>query len=264
MKPDCLPGVVACVVASDNLTDSERLLYFEGEESKDKEPQLTATESCLTVQTALEHCGIMVIPVINPTMVLFMAILNVLTKRGLPKSCELFWFVFTGHGRRNNFFIHKQPMSFEKLIEKVSRIQVKYTIFFFECCQVEGQLIKVADIDKQHMALYSAPPKRLSFHYKGVGVLMSCIANMLVDSYKKSFNCFQQELRSFYLEKVTEVLKILPEEQDEFKDKILPVNTCTMYDDINLHVIRHNASKFSFGRCMSTQANVQILVQKLP
>ena len=246
MKKDCYPIAVACVVASDNLSEQERLRYKTSskEELKKMKPQLNAEKSCSVAQSALESIGIMVITLKNPSKQFLWAVIEELCKRNFPELCELFWFIFTGHGSHNCFYV-KEKVYFSELIQLVSDIKVEQFIFFFECCQVDGEEITVADISGQHIAFYSSSPNRESYHYKGVGVLMSCMAEMLEAGYKESFHSFLQELHSRYLDRMVVVLKVPVHEREEFKKRNLAVQINTTFKDINLHLKAHEASRYN-------------------
>ncbi len=128
---ECHPFAIACVVVSDNLTESDRTyfnnLYSKGEAVPDNvEPPLNAKKSCSLVQLALQSYGVLVIPIINPSLPFLEAILEALHNKGVPETCKLFWFIFTGHGEASNFLIDRNPMSFNDLISTVAvKVRVK-------------------------------------------------------------------------------------------------------------------------------------------
>ena len=246
MRRDCHPLALAVVVANDNLARGPSQCSIVRPSNK---PQLNAKKSCLQVQSALELYGVMVIPVINCSRQYLEEILKELRNRDIKKSCELFWFIFTGHGSGNQFCMNGESMLFNDLIKKASRSlqSMKWMVFFFECCQTEGKKIEVVDIKRQYMALYSSPPNKESYHHDGVGLLVTCMAKILEAGYEGSLNSFQQTLRCKYLTKLTDVLGINVKDQDVFKRTYLPIHTNSIFDDLNLYEKTCNASKFISG-----------------
>ncbi len=244
----CNPIVVAFVIANDNLTKLHRPLSSARPSGKEtpqqKNPPLDAEKSCSMVKSALESCGIMVIPIVNRSGSYLQAIIKELRNGDIPTSCELFWFIFTGHGRGNKFYMNGESMFFSDFINSASKIKVKYMTFFFECCQVEGKEIEVVDIKKQHMCLYSSPPNEVSIHFKGVGLLMTCMVEMLEAGYKGTLNSLQEDLRSNYMQKTTEILGVPLEDQETFMENRLPVFTSNMFDKFILHTKIAIASEF--------------------
>ena len=258
MKNNCHPTVLSLLVSNDNnaqqqnseaasTTESDDS-NSEASQSREKPPLLDAIKSCSTIKTELEDSGIMVIPVTNRPKEYLLAVLIVLTIIKIPKSCELFWFLFTGHGSCGAFCMNGEVMTFEELIEKASKIRIKYAAFFFECCQLHSEdKIKVAEIRKQYVAVYSAPPNRVSYHYNGVGLMMIVLADILREGpqrYTGSFSELQRLVRQRLVEKMTELLGVPEESQESFIAYSLPVQTCTMYDDFSFQKKISAASKF--------------------
>ena len=227
LRSDCHPYALAVVAANDNFKKADP-----------GEIPLNAEESCRVIQTALECYGVMVIPIVNRNLKYFRAVLRYLRNGGrIPKSCKLFWFIFTGHGRAHQFCMNEEYMRFNDfIIQHAFGIEIENMLFFFECCQEEGEKIEVVNVEKQYMCLYSCPPNKQSFHF-GVGPLMTCIAEILKPDYKKSLNDFQSELRTRYLEMTARKLHICMRDRR-------PVYTTNMIDEIVLYEEIRSASKW--------------------
>ena len=188
----------------------------------------------------------MVIPVTNRPKDYLRAVLTVLTTMDIPKSCELFWFLFTGHGSRGVFCLNDEVEHFEEVIQEASRIRIKYMAFFFECCQLHNEdKIKAAEIKKQYVALYSSPPNQVSYHYNGVGLMMIVLAKLLRKGYSGSLGELQRVVRHKLVKKMTKVLGIHEDMKEVFIAHHLPVTTSTMYDDFSFQRKISYASEFT-------------------
>lgn len=266
LREDCNPIAVCVLVANDNKTtlqgrDSVRaadttqsVISAEDIARRNRGvnhdfkpaqslPEFDAVKSCSMLKSVLESSGVMVFPVINRSKSYLTAVMKVLARVAFPKSCELFWFIFTGHGRKSNFCINGQLMEFDELIHMACEVKLRYFAFFFECCQVYGDLIKASKVQQEHMTIYSAPPNEESYYHKGVGVMVSCLVEMLRGGYKKSLNELQRELRCEMIKRLQEVLVIPSHLLKSFLNKHLPVHTSTMFSDINIHEKTQDASK---------------------
>ena len=187
----------------------------------------------------------MVIPVTNRPKEYLLAVLTVLTTMDIPKSCELFWFLFTGHGSRGAFCVNGEDVPFEELIQEASQIRIKYMAFFFECCQLHNEdKIKAAEIKKQYVAVYSSPPNQVSYYYNGVGLMMIVLAKLLRKGYSGSFSELQRLVRQKLVNKMTKVLGIHEDMKELFIAHHLPVHTSTMYDDFSFQRKISFASEF--------------------
>lgn len=243
LKSDCNPIVLSILVTNDNTakpkSDSEEVIGMQPVQGgAEKQPALDAEKSCSILKTELEACGIMVVPVINRPKEYFKAILMVLANQGvaIPKSCEFLWFIFTGHGAGGKFCMNGKHMYFEELISEASLIKLKYMAFFFECCQLRSNdRIQAPEIMKQYIAVYSSPPNKVSYHHKGVGLMVTCLAEMLKDGYNKSFTELQRELRQRLVMKITDVMEIPLEQHELFISHHLPHQTATLYDDFSFY-----------------------------
>lgn len=240
LKKDCQPPVLALLVTNDNNAKHRQPQATSGNAitlPSDKPPLLDAEKSCSTIKSALEDSGIMVIPLTNRPKEYLLAVLTALFTMDIPKSCELFWFLFTGHGSRGAFCVNGEDVLFEELIKEASQIRIKYMAFFFECCQLNNDdKIKAAEIKKQYVAVYSSPPNQVSYHYDGVGLMMIVLTKLLRKGYSGSFSELQRVVRHKLVKKMTTVWGIDEDVKDQFIAHHLPVHTSTMYDD------------FSFGR----------------
>lgn len=189
----------------------------------------------------------MVIPVVNRSKEYLNAILTNLASREIPKSCQFLWFIFSGHGRGNSFCVSGESIEFETLIRKAAEISaIRCMAFFFECCQLynwEG--IKVVNIQKEHMTLYSAPPNGKSFHENGVGFMATCLVEMLV-GFEGSLNDLQLELRKKLVERMVDTFHVSSDELDSFKEKHLPQHTSTMF---GVHLYNEICSACKFTGC---------------
>ena len=231
LKSDTNYIVVALVVANDNCSSTS--------------PPLNSAKASADLKSAFERCGFAVIPVLNRTKEYLSAVLQVLADRVFPKSCVLFWFLFTGHGENYGFFVNNEHVRFEDVIWAVEKIKIENFAFFFECCQLRTIFIKACEVPKQHMIIYSAPPCRVSFHFEGVGLLVHCLVEMLKDnSYQKQLNDLQQELRQRLMEKMSTLLRKDPKFHEFIAEEHLPVYTSNMCNSINFYEITSNASKY--------------------
>ena len=250
MNKNCHPIVLSLLVSNNNNAQQQQHETDSTDDlnSSNKRPPLDAEKSCSIIKKELEDSGIMVIPVTNRPKKYLLAVLVVLAMMDIPKSCELFWFLFTGHGSCGTFCMNGEIMTFEELIHEASKIRIKYAAFFFECCQLHNEdKIKVAEIRKQYVAVYSAPPNRVSYHYNGVGLMMIVLADILREGpqrYTGSFSELQCLIRQRLVEKMTELLGVPEESQESFIAYSLPVQTCTMYDDFSFQKKISDASEF--------------------
>ena len=106
LKSDTNYIVLALVVANDDCSSV-----------KDKNsPPLNSAKASADLKSTFERCGFAVIPVLNRTNEYLAAVLKVLADRTFPKSCVLFWFLFTGHGENNGFLVNKEHVRFEDVI----------------------------------------------------------------------------------------------------------------------------------------------------
>jgi hypothetical protein len=198
------------------------------------EAPFDAERSCSLLKEALESYGVLVIPVVNRSKDFLDAILTILASREIPKSCQFLWFIFTGHGRQNSFYINGKSVEFEYLIRKAAEIRIKYMAFFFDCCQAynwEG--IKVISIPKEHMTVYSAPPNGVAFHYDGISLMVSCLVEMLPD-FTESLNQLQVVLREKLMSRMVDVFHIPSKDLERFKENHLPQHTSSMFG-VNLY-----------------------------
>ena len=205
-------------------------------------PPFNAKATHEVYKKALETFGATVIPVNNQSKEFLFAIVETLKDRG-ALSCELLWFIFSGHGRESSFSIDQQFVEFDDTIRVVSGIRAPCFFFIFECCQLEGKSVKEAKLQSQHMVLYSAQPNGVSFHYDGVGLMAITLAEMLRKDYRKPLNDLQLELRQNLLEKIVAAKHIPPHEIDSFKRQHLPVQTTNMFENINLYEKIEEASE---------------------
>ncbi len=266
LRKDCNPIAVTLLVANDNKTaprtrggmraadTTESVITsadiarhtpvnFDFKPTKTP-PEFDAVKSCAMLKSELESFGVLVFPVINRSKSYLTALLKVLAQTTFPKSCELFWFIFTGHGQKSNFCINGQLMEFDYLIHIASEINMRYFAFFFECCQLNGDIIRVSTKQQEHMTIYSSPPNEEAYYYEGVGLMTICLTEMLKGGYEKSLNELQQELRGEMIKRMQEVLRIPKRHQMAFRNQHLPVHTSTMFRDINLYEKARDASKF--------------------
>lgn len=205
-------------------------------------PPFDADESCKVLKTALELFGASVIAVNNESKDLLLAIIESLKTRTFPASCNLLWFIFSGHGRESGFTLNGELVQFTDLICKATEIKLPYSLFFFECCQRHGEVIKVAKVQKEHMAVYSAPPNEDSFHLDGVGLMATALVELLQQDDSMTLNDFQQQIRQKLLDKI---VAIKPTEDPEYlRNKYLPIETSTIIKDINMYDKIQEASKF--------------------
>ncbi len=264
LREDCHPIAFTVLVANDNKTapqtrgairaaDTTRSVItaadIAGHPSGNHDfkpaqtpPEFDAVKSCSLLKSELESYGVMVLPVINRSKSYLTAVMQVLAQAAFPKTCELFWFIFTGHGQRSNFCVNGQLMEFDELIQLASDIKMRYFAFFFECCQLNGDLIKASKLQQEHMTVYSSPSNEESYYYEGVGLMVICLAEMLKGGYKKSLNELQRELRSEMIKRMQHVLIIPAENLKSFLNRHLPVHTSTMFSDINLYDKTRDAS----------------------
>ena len=266
LRKECHPIALTVLVANDNMTASlteDALRAADTTESvitttdilkhrsvnhdykqAQPPPEFDAVKSCSVLKTELESFGVMVIPVINRSKSYLTAVLKVLSQAAFPRSCELFWLIFTGHGQRSNICINGQLMGFDNIIGLASEVKMRYFAFFFECCQVNSDGITVSTIKHQHMTIYSSPPDQVSYYYHGVGLMVICLSEMLKGAYKKSMNELQLELRGEMIKRIQDVVVIPAEQLKDFLNRHLPVHTSTMYSDINLYEKTCDASKY--------------------
>lgn len=244
---ECNPVILTLLVTNDNKSKPINVTSEASRESEAKEPPLNSEKSCAILKTELEASGIMVIPVINRPKGFLLAILHHLEKMKIPKSCEFFWFIFSGHGSHGAFAVNGEEMGFGDLIQRASKIHIKYMAFFFECCQRYGDTIRAAKIQKQYTALYSSPPDKVSYHYEGVGLVAICLAKMMKSgSYKKSFSELQIQLRHDVVKMIEEVVPIPSNvKMDDFVACHVPIQMSTMYDDFSIWSKISAASEYS-------------------
>ena len=239
LKNNCQPLVLALLVADDDNAKHRQPQATSGNNITlpcDRTPLLDAEKSCSIVKTALEDNGIVVIPITNRPKDYLLAVLTALATMPIPTSCEFLWFLFTGHGSRGAFSMNGESMPFEDLIQEASKIRIKYAAFFFECCQLyRGDKIKAAEIKKQYIAVYSAPPQQISYHYDGVGLMMIVLVDILKEGYTGSVSELQRLVRERLVKKMTETLAIPEDSRESFNKEHLPVHTSTMYDDFCFH-----------------------------
>lgn len=252
LRPDCDPVAISVLVCNDNLTDY-RGKYMESDFARKrlymslqpKEPPFDAEKSCAQLKEALESYGVMVIPVINRSCEYLAAILTSLMSRMVPTSCEFLWFIFNGHGAGSNFLVNGELVAFDQLIRKASKIAIRRMAFFFDCCQLNTDGIKVVNIQKEHMALYSAPPDEVAYHQHGVGLMVTCLAELL-RLFRGSLNELQSKLRDKLMSKMVAALGIPICDSYDWKQKHLPHHTSSMFD-INLYKMISEASKCMHG-----------------
>ena len=254
MKTDCHPIGLAVVVANDNRTvprtlnaaSSSRSLIIDTESvghAGGNTPEFDAIKSCSTLKSELESCGVMVVPISNRSKSYLAAVLKVLAHANIPKSCELFWFIFSGHGQQSCICMNGQQMEFDTIIQLASKVKTAYFAFFFECCQVNGGLIKASKIEQQHMTIYSSPPNAVAYYYQGLGLMVICLTEMLREGYKDSLNALQHELRQRIVNKMQDVLNMPAARKKAFLNHHLPVHTSSMFSDINLYEKTYNISE---------------------
>jgi hypothetical protein len=148
-------------------------------------------------------------------------------------------------GEKNSFILNSKPVGFEELIRKASQMNtIRRMAFFFDCCLLECEGIRVCNIKKEHMTLYSAPPDNVAYHQYGVSLMVTCLVDIL-QCFKGSMNELQSKLRDKLKSKMLEVLRQeLATKLDE--DKVirdhLPHSTSSMFD-INLCAKISKASK---------------------
>lgn len=242
LRNDCSPVIHAILVTNDNKSRHETGTS-EGNHLS-HEPQFNAEDTREVLQNALETFGATVIAVKNQSKEFLLAIIESLKKSAVPKI-EFLWFIFSGHGRGSSFSLNGEFMEFDELINETSKIDAQFSVFFFECCQVDGEGVKVTKLQSQHMVVYSAPPNEVSFHYDGVGLMASTLAELLLMDYPKPLNKLQLELRQRLSKRIVAVNKVPPEGEEDFKNKHLPVQTTTIREDINLYEKIQAASKLN-------------------
>lgn len=249
MRNDCHPVILSVLVANDKKTDPMSCTSTDPKaesSSLTREPPLDAEKSRKILQSNLESFGIVVIPVVNCSKEYLDAILESLAQRQIPQSCELFWCIFTGHGHNSCFCVNGKDVPFDDLIQSASRINIRYMAFLFECCQSNSQKVTASDIQKEHIVIYSAPPGKLSYHYEGVGLLTTCLADLLSGNYKGSLNQLQLKLRQKYRDKIVEVFELQPESVDNFVNRHLSIHISNMLEDLNLYSMICDASKLVY------------------
>ena len=257
LRPDCNPVAISVLVCNENLTKYRRN-YVESDCSRIPEtkrycvslqhkapPPFDAEKSCAQLKEALESYGVMVISVVNRSREYLAAILTVLASRMIPRSCEFLWFIFNGHGAGSHFSVNGELVAFNQLIRKASKIAIRRMAFFFDCCQLNTDGIKVVNIQKEHMTLYSAPPDEVAYHQYGVGLMVTCLAKLLL-LFRGSLNDLQSKLRDRLMSKMVDALGIPSNDLDDWKQKHLPHHTSSMFD-INLYKIICEASKYSIA-----------------
>lgn len=211
-----------------------------------KEPPFNADKSCKILKTALESFGATVITVKNESLELLHAILEELKTRAAPDSCQLLWFVFSGHGCGNNFCIKDELMGVEDLICQASEINISRQMFFFECCLVGSSGVKVANVNKQHMVLYSAPPNKRSYHWNGVGLMVSTLAKLLEEKHASwSLNDLHLLVRQMMLDDLVAKNGISQEKRKDYENEHIPVCISMMTENINLYDEIQEASKLT-------------------
>ncbi len=237
---DCHPKALSVIVTSDILPSSH---------SKSDGPNFNAEKSCDMLQKACESYGFLVLSLVNRSLQYFQALLLALADTNLG-SCELYWLIFSCHGRGNEICINGECIKFDDLIYMINEAKLKNVVFFFECCMF-NTAIKIAEIQTPHMVIYSAPPNNISFHIDGVGFLVRCLAEMMNDEYDKPMNDLQLELRQIIMVKLIEQKGLLEKDelidsmsQEEFKRKHLPVHTTSMLVSLNPHTIISDGSKY--------------------
>lgn len=146
-------------------------------------------------------------------------------------------------------------MEFKDLIRKTSEISTaRCMAFFFECFQLDYGSIKVATAEKKHMVVYLVPPSGVSFHQDGVGLLVTCLAEMLM-YFKGSLNELQFELREKLASKMLSILHVPSDELFDFKTKHLPVHylTSTCMKKLVMPVSSYNCSShFTYPLCVNS------------
>ena len=247
LKKDCNPVAIAVLVSNDNLTTAP---------SQDHSTPVNAEKSGVLLKKALESYGIMVISIVNKSMEYLSAVLENLTAREIPKSCLFLWFIFSGHGKGSAFCLNGKFMKFNSVIHKAAQIRtVRRMGFFFDCCQLGNwESIKVVGIPKEHMTVYSAPPNGLAFHHDGVGLMVTCLAQLL-QNFTGSLSELQSKLRDRLRSTMIDLLAIPSDDQDEFILNHLPHHTSSMFD-INLYNEVCRASKLKFD--VAVGFNIQI------
>ena len=251
MRPDCEPFAISVLVCNDksanhrgNFTESD-FVQVPGAKydfKPSKGPLFDAAKSRDLLKEALESYGVMVIPVINGSREYLAAILTNLASRPMPRSCEFLWFIFSGHGVGSHFSVNGELVAFDQLIRKASKINaIRHMAFFFDCCQLNTDGIKVINVQKEHMAVYSAPPNEVAYFLDGVSLMVTCLAELL-HWFKGSLNELQCKLREKLLSKMADVLHIPSDNLDDWKRRHLPHHTSSMFD-INLWNKINEASK---------------------
>ena len=240
MTEDLHPKSLAVIVANDNF-----------KQCRENEPPLDAERSCSILKDALEINGVMVISVINRSRQYFLATLKSLREREIPKSCELFWLIFIGHGSKREICMNNESICFTDLFKDcISKIDIKYMVCVFECCQLGGEKIEVHSVKKEYMCLYSCPPDGISIHVDGVGLLTTCMTKKLKSGNIRSLYKFHDDLRSDYMEELLEMhregrIKVpeIEKDHEEFKNRHLPFSVSSICHDICLSTMTSNASK---------------------
>lgn len=253
LREDCYPVAISVLVCNNNFAKSVRnfteadIALVAGPKhdyTTPKEPPFNAEKSCSLLKDTLESYGVMVISIVNRSQEFLSAILTNLASRDIPKSCQFLWFIFSGHGRGNSFSVNGKLVQFDYLIRKAAEISViRRMAFFFDCCQLSNwEGIKVVDIPKEHMTVYSAPPNKFSFHQDGVGLMVTCLVEML-EGFDGSLSELQLKLREKLMSKMVDTLHIQSDDLDNFKKKHLPQHTSSMFD-VNLYNEISSACKF--------------------
>ena len=239
---NCQPLILALLVTDDNKQQQS----MPGLDSLPPGP-LADVEEVHSIKSTLEDNGVMVISINDRSKEYLFAVLSVLATVNVPKCCELFWLLFTGHGSHGAFFVNGESVLFNQLIQKASEIQTKYAAFFFECCQASNMnMIKVAEIKKQYVAVYSAPPNQVFYRYSGVGLMMIVLADILKDGYTGLFSELHRLVCQRMLEKMIEILAVPEESRESFIASNLPVQTSTMYDDFSFYRKISGASEYYY------------------
>lgn len=239
LKPDCSPIAICVLVCNDNLKGrnfSESVHYIS------EEPPFDAVKSCALLKEALESYGVLVIPLTNRSREYLTAVLTNLASRDIPRECEILWFIFSGHGEGNNVSVNGELMAFDQLILQTSRIRIRRMAFFFDCCRLNPKYVQHKNLEKEHMVVYSSPPDVVSYYYDGVGLMVMCLAELLL-WFKGSLNELQCILRKNIMSKSLESLVIPPDFTDDWSRKHLPHYTSSMFD-INLSEKISEGSKY--------------------
>lgn len=252
---ECFQGTCKCkvltiLVANDNSlqlnrNQSRNVSTASSDHAQPQAPELDAKKACDLLKPVLEDCGFGVLELVNRSKGYLLALIKVLCDENILESCEQVIFISTTHGRRDEFCMNDEYVKFEDLIHEVTNIEVEYFMFCFECCQIDGKSLTVSKVNKQHIVIYSVPPERISYHYKGVGLLIICLTELLKRPYTKSLNDLDRELRSDYCDRLVEVLKISEEGRGVFLKEHAPLHVGNMHDDVNLYEIIRKASELS-------------------